>query len=463
MADDGDNKKDVPDKKDDIQVKNDNLSKSNDNQAQNKQDDAQVKNELNAIRAQVTATNNPAELARLASAAAGLASSTNNRELLDQIKNLQSSISKKEENAEQIIYSEASEKGLNMEGQGNQYDYEAAREKELYDRHERLKAGHDQFMKEADEFIESKRQEKEEWQALLNDMKAGKEIDPERLKALNKTEAQLKDDQNKRNPIKEYQKKATEHLQQLKAEEDKLKQQQAQNVKAAEEQRIVNSKLAANSKELEQGQYKLNSINTRIEQTGAKLSALSPKIAEATKIQADADKQVEKDEKERKEIQDLRIETQKEAKKDLQKYSAINDFSELLLNQTKSVETNELKDNESRNEFLSKENKKKPEIKFPGKPSPDIIFPGKDEILPPSQKSTSVEASTTKKLSQGEEALKLSEERPVSPDKINKFTNRIKSSLEKQKSSVVTNKETQVNKLARTNQQNKKNDKGHSR
>ncbi|HJD61668.1 MAG TPA: hypothetical protein LFV90_05970 [Rickettsia endosymbiont of Columbicola hoogstraali] len=139
MADDRDNKKDVPDKEDDIQAKNENLSKSdynqiqnkendtqvkdnnlsksNDNQAQNKQDDAQVKNELNAIRAQVTATNNPAELARLASAAAGLASSTNNRELLDQIKNLQSSISKKEENAEQIIYSEDSEKGLNMEDQ----------------------------------------------------------------------------------------------------------------------------------------------------------------------------------------------------------------------------------------------------------------------------------------------------------------------------------------------------------
>ncbi|HJD66549.1 MAG TPA: hypothetical protein LFV91_05930 [Rickettsia endosymbiont of Bembidion nr. Transversale] len=117
MADDGDNKKDVPDKKDDIQVKNDNLSKSDDSQTQNKKDDAQVKNELNAIRAQVTATNNPAELARLASAAAGLAASTNNRELLDQIKNLQSSISKKEENAEQVIYSSNAEKDLNMEGQ----------------------------------------------------------------------------------------------------------------------------------------------------------------------------------------------------------------------------------------------------------------------------------------------------------------------------------------------------------
>ncbi|ABV78988.1 hypothetical protein A1I_03115 [Rickettsia bellii OSU 85-389] len=103
-------------------------------------------------------------------------------------------------------------------------------------------------------------------------------------------------------------------------------------------------------------------------------------------------------------------------------------------------------------------------MRFPSKPSSDVILPGKDEILPTSQKSTSAEAVTaTKKLSQGEEALKLSEERPVSSDKINKFTNKIKSSLEKQQSSVSSNKETQVNKLARTNQQNKKNDKGHSR
>lgn len=247
MADDGDNKKDVPDKKDDTQVKNDNLSKSDDSQTQNKKDDAQVKNELNAIRAQFTATNNPGELARLASAAAGLAASTNNRELLDQIKNLQSSISKKEENAEQVIYSSNAEKDLNMEGQGNQYDHEAAREQELYDRHEKLKAGHDQFMKEADEFIESKRKHNEELQSILDDLKAGKEISPERMKSVIKTPEQIQKEKEQDKALKEYQKKATEHSQQLKAEEDRLKQQQAKDVKAAEEQRNANSKFAANS------------------------------------------------------------------------------------------------------------------------------------------------------------------------------------------------------------------------
>lgn len=71
-----------------------------------KLEDAQVKNVLGAIKAQLTATANPAELARLASAAASLASSTNNPEILEQIKGIQAAIAKKEETAEQIISSD---------------------------------------------------------------------------------------------------------------------------------------------------------------------------------------------------------------------------------------------------------------------------------------------------------------------------------------------------------------------
>ncbi|AFE52719.1 hypothetical protein MA5_02715 [Rickettsia prowazekii str. GvV257] len=62
-------------------------------------DDAQIKNTLRAIKTQLTATANPSELARLASAAAGLALNTNNSELLEQIKGVQAAIAKKEENA----------------------------------------------------------------------------------------------------------------------------------------------------------------------------------------------------------------------------------------------------------------------------------------------------------------------------------------------------------------------------
>ncbi|AFE54126.1 RP278 family tick cell line-upregulated protein [Rickettsia typhi] len=68
-------------------------------------DDAQIKNTLGAIKTQLTATANPSELARLASATADLALSTNNSELLEQIKGVQAAIAKKEETAEHNISS----------------------------------------------------------------------------------------------------------------------------------------------------------------------------------------------------------------------------------------------------------------------------------------------------------------------------------------------------------------------
>lgn len=80
-----------------------------------KLEDAQIKNVLGAIKAQLTATTNPAELARLASAAAGLASSTNNPEILEQIKGLQAAIAKKEETAEQMIFSNIAAENLEVQ------------------------------------------------------------------------------------------------------------------------------------------------------------------------------------------------------------------------------------------------------------------------------------------------------------------------------------------------------------
>lgn len=69
-----------------------------------KLEDAQIKNVLGDIKAQITsATNNPAELMRLASTLATLASSTNNPELLKQIKSMIDVVASKEETAEKII------------------------------------------------------------------------------------------------------------------------------------------------------------------------------------------------------------------------------------------------------------------------------------------------------------------------------------------------------------------------
>lgn len=136
--------------------------KNNKDNTQDKKDDAQVKNELSAIKAQATATNNPAELARLASAAASLASSTSNPELIEQIKNLQSTISKKEENAEQVISSKIASE--NLEGQGG-HDPEALRKQQEHEErrarieknwseYEKIEKDFDKELKERSNFLD---------------------------------------------------------------------------------------------------------------------------------------------------------------------------------------------------------------------------------------------------------------------------------------------------------------------
>lgn len=91
------------------------LSRIDKGESSQKLEDAQVKNVLGAIKAQLTATANPAELARLASAAASLASSTNNPEMLEQIKGIQAAIAKKEETAEQIVNSDIAAENLEVQ------------------------------------------------------------------------------------------------------------------------------------------------------------------------------------------------------------------------------------------------------------------------------------------------------------------------------------------------------------
>ncbi|MCC8419285.1 MAG: hypothetical protein LN590_07225 [Rickettsia endosymbiont of Glossina mortisans submortisans] len=111
-----------------------------------KLEDAQVKNVLGAIKVQLTATANPAELARLASAAASLASSTNNPEILEQIKGIQEAIAKKEENAEQIISSDIAAENL-----GAQESIEQTKQKANIGKYAAIK---DDFHKKLDEDLE---------------------------------------------------------------------------------------------------------------------------------------------------------------------------------------------------------------------------------------------------------------------------------------------------------------------
>ena len=267
---------------------------------QNNKDDAQVKNQLGAIKSQLTANANPAEIARLASAAAGLAASTNNPELLEQIKGIQAAISKKEETAEQNISSKIAAE--NLEAPQQQHDPEIVREQELHERHENFKAQHAKLMQDASEYIEQKKQENNNLQDLLNDLREGKEITSERLQSFIKTPDQLREEHEKEQVIKEAQKQANQHYQEMQAEEERIQKQRAESAKQAEEQRKTNEKLVG--KELEQGQQKLAILDNKTQQTDVKLAAIHPKVEEAKKMKDEADKNAE-DLKKTKEIEKI--------------------------------------------------------------------------------------------------------------------------------------------------------------
>lgn len=89
-----------------------------------KLEDAQIKNVLGSIKAQMTSATSPADFIRLASALAALASSTNNPELLEQIKSVQAVVTRKIEIAEQIISSDIAAENLEVQ---EQQDPEMAR------------------------------------------------------------------------------------------------------------------------------------------------------------------------------------------------------------------------------------------------------------------------------------------------------------------------------------------------
>lgn len=81
-----------------------------------KLEDAQVKNVLDSIKAQMaSATNNYAELGRLAGALAALAASTNNPELLATIKSMLNAVESKEETAKEVIRNDTTAENLEVQ------------------------------------------------------------------------------------------------------------------------------------------------------------------------------------------------------------------------------------------------------------------------------------------------------------------------------------------------------------
>lgn len=102
------------------------LSRIDKGEPPQKLEDAQVKNVLGDIKAQMaSATNNYAELDRLAGALASLAASTNNPELLAKIQSMLNEVGKREDTAKEVIRNDSTSENLEAQESIEQTEHKA--------------------------------------------------------------------------------------------------------------------------------------------------------------------------------------------------------------------------------------------------------------------------------------------------------------------------------------------------
>lgn len=330
----------------------------------------------------------------------------------------------------------------------------------MHERHEDFKAQHATIIQEAEQSLDKQRQTNEQLQSLADDINAGKDIPPERLQSFIKTPEQINQEHEENKRFEAHKQNINQHYTEIMAKDEKLQKEREEIAKQAAEQRKTNEKLSP--AELPEGNKKSAILDTKLQQKDIEITNFQPKVQEVKAMK----EKVDKIDAEKKQNKVKREEAQKNAKDAVEKQKEINpekhneldDFLNLLEGQTEAVKTGEIKDLEQRNKFLGKENNKEAKIIFPGKPGPDITLPGKGEVLPPQKPmETSV---ATQKLSQ--EGLELVGNRPPPEGKAHEYASKMQTALEKQQPLPVNKKESHVNKLARANQQNKKNE-GHSR
>jgi|GEM_PF-5897266 len=407
----------------------------------NKKEDAQVRNELNAIKAQINATNNPAELSRLAGLTRNLLSSTNNPQLIEQIKSTQSAIYSKEESAEQNVSSKRISENIEARQRLNEQqhtleDLEIIREREINEKHARLQENHPKIMQNSSELIKRKQQRNENLRNVSAKIKEGRDVSMEEMHSCIPTEEELKKEHEQEQVIKTHQKQLTEELKEAQEEKEIYEKQKVQLAEEAEKQHKINAKLPLH--ELEKGQQKLAGIEARQTITESRLQTLNAQIKYKIKAKKEIDKDIEKHEKEatkaREYQKEIKEAVDKQRKKNPKKYdAAFDDFSTLLLNANKAAETGEITDGELRNKFLGKENQPK----------------NPEEIL---QVNSSIQAqSTQKNISEKTTDTTLKEQ-------ITDIKKDLKNVLENQRLMLSKNNQTEVDKqLNLTNQQTKKN------
>ncbi|WP_341792899.1 hypothetical protein [Rickettsia endosymbiont of Ceutorhynchus obstrictus] len=405
--------------------------------------DAQLENAISAIKAQLTATTNPAELARLGGEAAGLLSSTNNPDLIKEITNLQASIATKEETAQNRVSSGINAQNIEAEAL-RQNPQELAEQQKLENfniEHERLNAQHETFLKTADKYLAERQKENEKLEELLKDIRAGKEIDPERLNSFKKTPEQTQAEQQELESLRKHQAEANKHHADALAHEEEMQKERAKLAKELAEK--LNAIKDLPPAEREKETLKLKPLENRLAQQDAKLADFKPKLQKTAEIKATADKVIEETEKRKEQRKDIEKEIEKEIEKhketNPQKYSVLSKFGNLSEVPEEAIKADKI----SKNSIVAKEE------------------PSINQKPTPTNNQNPIKESHTI----GDRIVDLNEQlksRPALKGEIEKITGELKIGLQNQKNTSVNSKENEVNKQIAKNTQQNKND-GHTR
>lgn len=239
------------------------LSRIDKGEPPQKLEDAQVKNVLGDIKAQMaSATNNYAELSRLAGALAALAASTNNPELLATIKSMLNAVEGREETAKEVIRNDATSDNLEAQEPIEQTEHKANIEKYTAikaDFHKKL----DEDLELLDAAIDPSRATPEQRRILENDLTDAEREELKRKNQLKKegyehvynikehAEREIKQNNTKITKIDERLKATKDDNQRQSLEAEKQKYIQANEVRQQELDDYVKEALAKRNTERE--------------------------------------------------------------------------------------------------------------------------------------------------------------------------------------------------------------------
>ncbi|MCC8416498.1 MAG: hypothetical protein LN575_03965 [Rickettsia endosymbiont of Gnoriste bilineata] len=241
---------------------------------------AQFDNVVNDIKSQIRITN-PAELARLNASITSLLSSNLPPETLAKLQNLQAFIREREEQAEQIIFSQQLEEERKAEADRlasllEREVKEAAKLEQIHQETARLEEQHKEFTKDADEYLSAMKDEN----AKLDDVIKDGKIDSKKLEALVKTDDQIKKQQEEYKKLLKHRDEVHKHYEEVNAHNDGL----------LKERTRLGNDLAVKEKTEKPQSPTIVNIKELIKNQDKKIKAFEPVLAKATKQKSEVDK-----------------------------------------------------------------------------------------------------------------------------------------------------------------------------